>query len=189
MRLFIAVWPPDHVLEALGALERPAVEGVRWTTPDQWHITLRFLGELADPVAADAGRGTDAPTRDQGGAAAAVVAARLRSSSLPAAEAVMGPASECGAPGVLWLPVAGLDPLAAAVTDATHGIGRRADGPFRGHLTLARARRGARRGVLGTLAPLVGAAAWTVREVAVVESTLGGSGSRYEVLDRVGLGP
>ncbi len=27
------------------ALDRPHVEGLRWTTGDQWHVTLRFLGD------------------------------------------------------------------------------------------------------------------------------------------------
>ena len=48
MRLFVAVWPPVDVVERLSELPRPAVDGVRWTTPDQWHVTIRFLGEVAD---------------------------------------------------------------------------------------------------------------------------------------------
>ena len=49
MRLFVAVWPPPPVVELLDALERPAVDGLRWTTPSQWHVTLRFIG-TADPA-------------------------------------------------------------------------------------------------------------------------------------------
>ena len=45
-RLFLAVWPPDEVLELVAALPRPDVEGLRWTTRDQWHITLRFFGAV-----------------------------------------------------------------------------------------------------------------------------------------------
>ena len=30
-RLFVAVWPPDDVLDAVAALERPAQDGLRWT--------------------------------------------------------------------------------------------------------------------------------------------------------------
>ncbi len=166
------------------------LEGVRWTTPDQWHVTLRFLGELADPPAAvDAGEGERGSVPPAHTSPAAAVAARLRTTTLPAAEAVIGPASECRPPGLLWLPVAGLDALAAAVADATSGIGAPVRVPFRGHVTLARARRSARRGVLGAVAPLVCTAAWEVREVTVVQSTLGGSGSRYDVLDQVRIGP
>lgn len=48
MRLFVAVWPPPPVVDVLAGLARPTVEGLRWTTPSQWHVTLRFIGS-ADP--------------------------------------------------------------------------------------------------------------------------------------------
>ena len=47
MRLFVAVWPPDDVIDVLADLPRPEVAGVRWTTRGQWHVTLRFLGHVA----------------------------------------------------------------------------------------------------------------------------------------------
>ena len=52
-RLFVAVWPPDEVLEELRALPRKDERGVRFVHPDSWHITLRFLGD-ADPDQAEA---------------------------------------------------------------------------------------------------------------------------------------
>ena len=51
-RLFVAVVPPDDVLEAVAALPRPVEPGVRWTRPDTWHVTLRFLGDRVDEGAA-----------------------------------------------------------------------------------------------------------------------------------------
>ena len=42
------MWPPPEVVARLAALARPTVEGVRWTTPEQWHVTLRFLGWVDD---------------------------------------------------------------------------------------------------------------------------------------------
>ncbi len=53
MRCFVAVLPPPGVLDVLARLDRPAAPGVRWTHPDQWHVTLRFLGEV-DPGEASA---------------------------------------------------------------------------------------------------------------------------------------
>src|SRR5207245_3436779 len=47
-RLFVAAIPPVAVLDQVAALPRPEVEGLRWTTRDQWHVTLRFLGRVAD---------------------------------------------------------------------------------------------------------------------------------------------
>jgi 2'-5' RNA ligase len=58
VRLFVAVWPNEEVTARIAALDRPEVRGLRWTTPDQWHVTLRFLGQVEDPepvVAALAG--------------------------------------------------------------------------------------------------------------------------------------
>ena len=54
VRLFVAVWPPADVVTRVAALPRPDVAGLRWTAPDHWHVTLRFLGSVpaAEPVAA-----------------------------------------------------------------------------------------------------------------------------------------
>jgi len=174
VRLFVAVWPPADLLDGLGRLARPAVAGVRWTTRDQWHVTLRFLGE-AEP--------------------GAVVAALQRAPLPPPCTATAGPAVARLGRRVLMVPVAGLDAVAAATVAATAGLGteRPDDRPFAGHLTLARAStkgvRGPNRGPdLGALAGAPVAAAWEVDEVTVVESRLARAGARYEVLARVPLG-
>ena len=61
MRLFVGVRPPDEVLDLIADLPRRAQAGLRWTTRDQWHVTLRFLGEVEDPtVVVDALDGVDA---------------------------------------------------------------------------------------------------------------------------------
>ncbi|HEY2549560.1 MAG TPA: RNA 2',3'-cyclic phosphodiesterase [Streptosporangiaceae bacterium] len=53
MRLFVAITPPAAVLDeveaAVGPL-RPGRPDLRWTSPADWHITLAFLGEVAEPV-------------------------------------------------------------------------------------------------------------------------------------------
>jgi 2'-5' RNA ligase len=85
---------------------------------------------------------------------------------------------------VLCLPVGGLDALAGAVVAATADLGQPPeDRPFRGHLTVARARRGGLRG----LPRLALAARWPVTELTLVASTLGREGARYEVLERFEL--
>ena len=43
-RLFVAVWPPAHVVDAVTELV-PARPGLRRVPPHQLHVTLRFLGD------------------------------------------------------------------------------------------------------------------------------------------------
>lgn len=165
MRLFVAVWPPPAVVATLAALPRPEVDGVRWTTADQWHVTLRFLGEVADP-----GPVTEA-------LAAAVGGVRT-------VEATLGPSLRRLGRGVLCVPVAGLEPLAAAVVEATRSLGDPVeDRPFRGHVTLARTR--GRQRMPGALAGGAAAGRWPVDEVTLVRSRLSAGPARYEVVERV----
>jgi RNA 2',3'-cyclic 3'-phosphodiesterase len=159
-RLFVAVVPPEHVLDAVAALDRPDLPGVRWTGREQWHVTLRFLGsvEVTEAVAAfDRVRAT-------------------------ATEAVLGPAVERFNPSVLAVPVAGLDDVTAAVVDAMGHVGKpEAPRPFRGHLTLARARGRGR--IDRRLVPdLPIEARWPVDSVELVCSHLHPHGARYETI-------
>jgi 2'-5' RNA ligase len=88
----------------------------------------------------------------------------------------------------LVLPVEGLDALAHRLAGATREMGQPpSDRPFRGHVTLARARRPA---ALTGLAKLAGGVAdeWRVTEITLVQSDLRPDGARYAVLDRWRLG-
>ena len=163
-RLFVAAVPPASVLDRIAGLTRPEIEGLRWTTRDQWHATLRFLGRVSDVDA---------------------VTAALEPVSLPRCEARLGPETGRFGRRVLHVPVAGLDDLAAVIVAATAAVGEPPeDRAFAAHVTLARAR--ARRGTdlrVLTGAPL--AARWTVEEVCVIESHLHPRGARYELVQRV----
>lgn len=164
-RLFVAVWPPENVRASLAALDRPSLPGLRWTSPAQWHVTLRFLGEVADVE---------------------LVRAALAGISAPPAIAVLGPVGIFGQL-VLHVPVAGLGSLAAEVDRATHDFGRPPeDRRFAGHLTLARAVKGGNVDLrLFTGAAFAGA--WTVEQVDLVESRLSPKGAQYAVVDTVKL--
>jgi 2'-5' RNA ligase len=48
MRLFTALDPPDTLRSRAARLRTPGALDARWTSPDQYHVTLRFLGEV-DP--------------------------------------------------------------------------------------------------------------------------------------------
>ena len=165
-RLFVAVWPPDDVLDRLAVLPRPEADGLRWTEREQWHVTLRFLGPVDD---------------------VAPVVEALAGLDVSGTEAELGPAVGRFGQRILHVPVAGLDDIAAAVLGATADLGKPPDGrPFTGHVTLARVARNAKadlRGVTG--APVE--AEWEVGDVCLVESQLAPKGARYEVLERFTL--
>jgi RNA 2',3'-cyclic 3'-phosphodiesterase len=167
-RLFVAVWPPARVLAALGRLERPSCAGVRWTSAEQWHVTLRFLGSV------------------DASAAAAAVAALEGLRGCPGARAVLGPAVVLLGREVLAVPVEGLVDLASAVDDAFTGIGRPTERrSFRGHITLARGKNVRP----GLVAGGVEAISWPVDSVTLVRSHLGRRGARYEAVASAELVP
>lgn len=177
MRLFVAVWPPDDVIDLISALPRPEFPGLRWSPRLQWHVTLRFLGEVehADGLAQALGQ--------------------LSGSGI--AKAVLGP-STAWFPGrrVLQVPVDGLDDLERLVNEAiAHVVDWRSapvepEAGFRGHLTLARVRGRSRidrehaRQVEGV--PI--RAEWDVPQVSLVASTLRSDGARYSDVVTVDLG-
>ncbi|HEY8443142.1 MAG TPA: RNA 2',3'-cyclic phosphodiesterase [Xanthobacteraceae bacterium] len=49
-RLFTGLELPAHIVEALSTL-RGGLPGARWIEPENYHITLRFIGEVDDTVA------------------------------------------------------------------------------------------------------------------------------------------
>lgn len=152
-RLFVAVWPPEPVAAALAALDVRPEPGVRPVAPENWHVTLRFLGD------------TDPDT----------VIERLAGADLPPACAVLGPAVERLGRNALVVPVSGVDELAAKIRETTADLGQPAQPRFRGHLTVARTRRDAPSAAIGT--PFD--AAFDVGEIALVDSRLTPDGARY----------
>ncbi|MEY2566434.1 MAG: hypothetical protein QOE35_963 [Actinomycetota bacterium] len=169
MRLFVAVWPSEEVLDTVAALRRPDVAGLRWTTRDQWHVTLRFLGSVDD---------TDLDE--------VVRAVRSVEATAMATDVSVGPTVGRFGTRILHVPTHGLDEVATATVAATAHVGDRPEPrPFRGHLTLARSRRGDT-----DLRPFVGTpidGGWRAEEITLVRSHLGGAGARYEVIERVPL--
>jgi 2'-5' RNA ligase len=163
-------------MDLISGLPRPEVPGLRWSPRPQWHVTLRFLGEVdhADGFALALGQ--------------------LSGSGI--AKAVLGP-STAWFPGrrVLQVPVGGLDDLAAQVNQAIAHVVDWRSGPveseavFRGHLTLARVRGRSR--IDGELARQVEGvpirAEWDVLQVSLVASTLRSDGARYSDVVTVGL--
>ena len=56
MRLFVAPTPPEAVAEELAARVAPLralAPELRWSRPEQWYLTLAFLGEVAGAARED----------------------------------------------------------------------------------------------------------------------------------------
>jgi len=51
-RLFTGVEIPSDIGQALGML-RGGLPGARWVTPDNYHLTLRFIGDVDDVIAGE----------------------------------------------------------------------------------------------------------------------------------------
>jgi RNA 2',3'-cyclic 3'-phosphodiesterase len=157
-RLFVAVWPPDDVVADLTALHRKDQRGIRFVPPENWHVTLRFLG-AADP--------------DQ-------VIDVLDGVTFSSARARLGPAVDVLAERALVIPVDGLDALAGQVTECTKHIGEPPRKRFIGHLTLARVKSHV------PMPRVLGAPAradFDIEEIALVQSRLDPHGSRYETIE------
>jgi len=172
VRLFVAVWPPEEVLERVAALPRPEVRGLRWTSPDQWHVTLRFLGEAdVDEVLA--------------------VFRRIDVESAGETVAELGPRTGRFGQRILHVPVQGLERLARVTVRATRAVGKPPEQRrFSGHLTLARGR-----GIGVDLRPFAGrplGGRWPVEALTLVCSRLRageGGTARYEVVEELALPP
>ncbi|HLU58156.1 MAG TPA: RNA 2',3'-cyclic phosphodiesterase [Pseudonocardia sp.] len=176
MRLFVAVTPPpEAVAELSSATEavRAAHPRLRWTRPDQWHLTLAFLGTVGDE------------------ARAGLVDRLARAAALhPPMRLALTGAGRFG-DRVLWTRVTGdvaaLRGLAAAARVAATRVGIAVEErPYRPHLTLARGRDGADlRPVVDALAGFAGCT-WTATQLHLVRSHLGAGPdrtSRYETLN------
>ena len=156
-RLFVAAWPDAATIERLAALTRHDTTGVRWVPDQNLHITLRFLGEVDLGVTSDL----------------------LAAAALPSATATLGPeVVQLGGRQVV-VPVDGVDRLAAAVRSATAAIGEHDPRRFRGHVTVARTKRGVSSTLIGT--PFGGV--FAITEVALVASDLRPTGAVYTTVD------
>jgi len=57
MRLFVALDMPWAVREQLAALSGSGIPGARWVPPGNFHLTLRFIGDIPGHVARDVDAG------------------------------------------------------------------------------------------------------------------------------------
>jgi RNA 2',3'-cyclic 3'-phosphodiesterase len=187
VRLFAALVPPGEVIEHIAEFLDPrqqAEPGFRWTAPDQWHITLAFMGNVAD-------RHLDDLVERLGRAASRRTAMDL---AVAGAGAFPNPARA----KVLYAGIdagehaADLRHLAVGVRAAATKAGAAAEGGrFHPHLTLARLGRPAEATRWIRVLDSYRGPRWTATDVTLIESHLGEGPRRrprYEVLDTFALG-
>jgi 2'-5' RNA ligase len=178
MRAFVAVFPPSEVrTEALAWAGRwPLDERVRWTTPENVHLTLKFLGDVR-PEALD----------DIYAALGEVCAEHA---PFDAVLAELGAFPSARRARILWIGVgAGSDrlrSLSADVDDALAPLGfEREKRPYVPHLTLGRVRGGP----LNLDLPSGGGGTrFRVGRIELMESRLAAKGATYRTVGNFILG-
>jgi 2'-5' RNA ligase len=171
MRLFIGIPLAAGVVEELAALTerlKSPTDGLRWSAPAGWHITLQFLGK----------------TSAEQYACLVPVLGQIRFSPFAIQLEPPGFFDRAGVffAGVgLSLPLIRLQELVVAATTSCGFIPE--DRPYHPHITLARTKAG--RPALAALKPRIGDVSqfsgFTAREFLLYESFPGPDGSRYEV--------
>jgi len=156
---------------------------VRWTKREQFHLTLRFMGNVSvsgmEPLILAVQR-----------ACHAFPVLRLRAERIGAFPSVKSPR-------VIWAGVddrEGFLPKLQPAVDAAvqEFTAEKADGDFTGHVTLGRA-RGLKRPQAGTFATLAAGMAerdfgeWIADRVEIIRSELSPGGARYTTLAAVPL--
>lgn len=179
MRLFIAINIPKKERDRIFRAARPLRNAdfpVRWVSPDLFHLTLKFLGDV---------RPSALPAVDE-----VVASVAGKTGSFHMEIGGFGAFPTIRRPGILWV---GADPSPAlrclkqdlewALSD--HGFSRETRA-FHPHFTLGRATKeegaGAFRGLDSLTANLSLAIRVKVWKVDLMESHLSASGPRYEIL-------
>ena len=183
----MAVVPPESALEDLADFLEPRQEAgseLRWTDPNQWHLTLSFMGEVPDR--------TVEPLVER----LATRAGRFTAESVSISGAGAFPSPYRAR--VLWAGVqeqveGGLRALATGIRHACSAAGAAPEGGrFHPHITVARLRRPMEatrwiRVLEGYAGP-----SWTAAEVTLIASHLGegrGNRPRYEEIATFPLEP
>jgi len=177
MRVFVAVFPPPKVREALVEAARALpTNAFRLTASQRVHLTLKFLGEV--------------PPEDLPRASSALERIGQRGEPFDATISGFGAFPSAPRARILWAGIGqgaeGFRVLSRAVEDLLEPEGfAREDKPFVPHLTLGRSRRPVPFDLDAASLPRLG---FSVGALDLVESRQGASGVTYSVLERYPLG-
>ena len=180
MRLFIGIPLAEEVIDALERLSRSlrsTNDGLRWSSPETWHITLQFLGETSVERCG-------------------CLVRRLGAIKSPAVPVWLHGTGFFDRAGVFFAGVnvsPELRQLEKLIIAATSQCGVAAEErPYHPHVTLARAKGDGKGGALRKLKDVAKSElvfpAFTAREFLLYESFLDGRGARHEVRERFCLG-
>jgi RNA 2',3'-cyclic 3'-phosphodiesterase len=185
IRLFTALALPDDLRARLAGLQG-GIDSARWVAPENLHITLRFIGEVAEDRAQDIAAALD----------------RIRTGAFPVTVSGAGRFGSSDRTRALWAGVEHSDALAALhekIDRALIGTGLPPEGrKYTPHVTLARFSAGRDRSrdasagrVLQWLEAQGGffAMPFEAREFILYDSHLGRKGADYLPLASFPLGP
>lgn len=188
LRLFIAIAVPsamrDEIGRAQGRLKRTTPPGVvRWTRPDQFHVTVKFLG--------------DVPTGQVGKIRETIAPICTESTALQLSTHGIGFFPNERKPRVIWVGVSDtagqLSELHRQIDESLRWLApAERPGNFSGHITLGRFKPGHQR----SAPKVIGSAAhfrdyefgeWQARELEVVRSDLTSTGADHCSIARLAL--
>jgi 2'-5' RNA ligase len=170
VRAFLAIYPDEAARGELADVAPEESDDVRVSDMADWHVTMRFLGQVPSEVVASV-----------------VKAATGALEHVAPFSVWLGPMTALGAGAkVLFVPAEGADAAACSLDDALGDLVAPRDGPYRGHLTLARARGRGR--LPSSLSGCPVGISFPVEEVALVASRLEPERAVHQVVHRFSLG-
>lgn len=186
MRLFVAITPPEEGIEHLDAFleaRRDVDSGLRWSPPEQWHLTLAFCADFPDH------RLDELDER--------LTRAAAKRHRLDARLAGGGAFPNVGRARVLWLGLEAdgveIGRMATGARAAVSKAGGHVDGQrFRAHLTLARMGRPVEASRWVRLLDGYEGPPWTIDGIDLIASHLGEGDRgrpRYQTLGTYPLAP
>ncbi|WZO99833.1 RNA 2',3'-cyclic phosphodiesterase [Isosphaeraceae bacterium EP7] len=167
-------------LQRLQSLVAPELPGVRWTAPDQFHLTLAFLGDVAHS--------------DLREVCKAVTETTVAHSKFSLILGTLGCFPSPENPRTIWIGLSGpaidqLNDLQQDIARSVRSLGYPPDSKFSPHITLGRARSGRKTdSVQAEIGPLLAhyrtwaAGLMPIAEVVTYSSSMAPEGPVYAVL-------
>lgn len=181
MRLFTAIRISQEAAKGIRHMQeslRPIVKAKRWQPTENIHLTLQFLGDVAEDRVGDVMQ--------------AMEQALVGQSAFSLQTGAVGAFPNLSRPRVLWVGVQGqtveLETMQGRLTQALSVVGYKEDKPYKAHITMAREVEGkldAQR-----LQDAVGgnSYSWDVEHVYLFQSELRREGAVHTVLREFELG-